>query len=79
IKSIYDHEYTECERIRRMCSEEQWDRLAKFSGLDSDELPEVILMNKALAKLRKTISAKDRPLFFKREAQRVEAKKIKSR
>lgn len=67
----------DCNKIRRMCTEDQWASYKALSGLDTNGLPEVVQMNTALTKLRKAISDKNRPDFFKREAQRVEAKKIK--
>ena len=69
--------FIECQKIRRQCTEEQWALYKALSGLDTDGLTEVVQMNTALAKLRKAISSKIRPDFFKREAQRVESKKIK--
>jgi len=78
-KSIFDIEFLAAQKIRRSCTEEQWASYQALSGLDTDELTEVVQMNKALAKLRKAISSKNRPDFFKREAQRVEARKIKKK
>lgn len=69
----------ECIKIRRQCTEEQWAGYKTMSGLGTEDLTEVIQMNKALAKLRTALVSKKRPDFFKREAQRGEAKKLKKK
>ena len=71
--------WLECLKIRRQCTEDQWTSYKALSGLDTDELTEVVQMNRILAKLRKAISSKNRPDFFKREAQRGENKKTKKK
>ncbi len=77
IKAIYENIHIECLQIRASVSEEQWASYQTMSAMGTDEFTEVVLMNKALAKLRKAIVGKDRSDFFKREAQRVEARKKK--
>lgn len=77
IKSIHDNIHFECLKIRSNVTEEHWEAYQRMAALGTDGLNEVVLMNRALAKLRKAIVGKDRPGFFKREAQRSEARKQK--
>lgn len=78
LKSILENEHTVAQRIRSQIPESQWEGYQKLSGLDTEDLTEVVAMNSALAKLRKAISSKDRPDFFKRSAQREQVKRRKA-
>jgi len=75
IKAIFDGPFQKAQNVRKQVSEEQWESYATMVGLDCEEFTEVIELNKALVQLRKAVSSKSRPDFFKREAQRVEVRK----
>ena len=79
IRDIYTGPYILALKVRRMCSEEVWEGYRTMNGLGTEDFTEVILMNKRLAELRKAVASKSRPDFFKREAQRGEVRKIKSK
>lgn len=79
IKVIFDGEFLAAQNIRKQVSEEQWFSYKKMAGMGTEELTEVIEMNKALVRLRMAVSSKTRPDFFKRSAQRAEAKRAKKK
>lgn len=79
IKAIFDIEFQAAQNIRKQVSEEQWDSYKKMAGMGTEELTEVIEMNKALVRLRMAVSCKTRPDFFKRSKQRVEFKRAKKK
>lgn len=79
IKAIFDGEFLAAQNIRKQVCESQWASYAAMAGMGTEELTEVIEMNKALVQLRTAVSSKTRPDFFKRSAQRVEFKRAKKK
>ena len=79
IKAIFDSEFLAAQTIRKQVSEEQWASYKRMAGMGTEELTEVIEMNKALVQLRQAVSSKTRPDFFKRSKQRVEDKRSKKK
>jgi len=62
--AVYDAEYAEVRRIKKMQPDEMWARYKKWGGFE--EHREVVLLNNALVTLRAKLVSRERPDFFKK-------------
>lgn len=64
LKSIYETEFKSVIAIRKLLSEETWDRYESWGGFD--EHREVVLLNERFAVLKKAMAMSRRPDIFKK-------------
>jgi hypothetical protein len=76
VTEIYNKEYVEVLRIKKMQPEAVWQRYKRWGVFD--EHREVILLRKAINVLRTAVVARSRPDFFKKSKRQNKANKTKA-
>jgi len=75
ILEIYNNEYREAKTIKSLLSEEMWERYRAWA--DFGDHREVVLLMEAIQKLRKKITAGNRPELFKKASQKSMLHRLK--
>jgi len=76
VTNVHNTKYRSVSDIKELLPDDVWKRY-KAWGSDFGEHREVLLLNKALTKLRKTLISAKRPILFKRSKLNVRLEKIK--
>jgi len=73
---IFTNEYAAVATVRRLLSEEQWDRYLKWGGFEDHQ--ECVLMREKMIPFRAALVSRNRPNLFKKGVVNVELKNRKN-
>jgi len=73
---IYDTEYAEVQRIKKMQPEEMWARYKSWGGFE--DCREVLLLKGAITELRAVLVSRSRPDLYKKSKRNAKKNKTKA-